>query len=172
MKKILSALIIASISIVLIMLVGGIVAKVIKANDSAERIKTLPSFTLESLDGNIFSSDDLEKGPLLIVYFHPECEYCQYEISTLISNDIQSRGIKILLVSNARPEAIRKFMEPFDINSENFNILSDTSVVFSEMFGIHTVPVNILYDVNLKLVKYFKGEVKTETILNYLVSGT
>ncbi len=172
MKKILSALIIASISIVFIILVGGIIVKVIKANDSVERIKTLPSFVLSTLEGNIFNSDDLEKGPLLIVYFHPECEYCQYEISTLIANNMQSSGIKVLLVSNAMPESIKRFMEPFDINSTNFHILSDTSVVFTEMFGIHVVPVNILYDENLKLIKYFKGEVRTDAILNYLGNGT
>ena len=172
MKKILSALIIASISIVFVMLVGGIIVKVVKANDSVERIKTLPSFALSTLEGNIFNSDDLEKGPLLIVYFHPECEYCQYEISSLIENDIQSRGIKVLLVSNAMPESIKRFMEPFDINSGDFHILSDTTVVFTEMFGSHSVPVNILYDENLRLVKIFKGEVKTDAILNYLISGT
>jgi len=172
MKKILPALIIASVSIVFLVLIGGIIVKVVKANDSAERIQTLPSFSLGTLEGDIFNSDDLKRGPLLIVYFHPECEYCKYEISSLISNDIQSRGIKVLFVSNANPESIQRFMEPFDINSKNFHILSDTSVVFTEMFGIHVVPVNILYDENLKLVKYFKGEVKTEAILNYLGSGT
>jgi len=172
MKKIIPALIIASISIVFVMLVGGIVVKVVKANESAERIKTLPSFTLETLEGNIFNSGDLKKGPLLIVYFHPECEYCQYEISSLISNDIQSSGIKVLFVSNARPDLIKRFMEQFDINSKNFHILSDTSVVFTEIFGIHVVPVNILYDENLKLIKYFKGEVKTDAIFNYLGNGT
>lgn len=172
MKKILTVLIIVSISIVFLMLVGGIIVKVVKANDSAEKIETLPSFSLGTLDGSVFNSDDLKKGPLLIVYFHPDCEYCQYEISTLIENDIQSRGIKVLFVSHASPESIHKFMEPFDINYENFHILSDTSLVFSAVFRINVVPVNILYDEDLKLVKYFKGEVKPDAILNYLVSGT
>lgn len=172
MKKTIPALIITFVSIVFVMLVGGIVVKIVKANDSAERIKTLPSFKLPTLEGKIFNSDNLEKGPLLIVYFHPECEYCQYEISSLISNNIQSRNIKILFISNARPESIKKFTELFDINSKDFHILSDTSFVFTEMFGIHVIPVNILYDENLKLIKYYKGEIKTEVILNYLDGGT
>lgn len=172
MRKMLTALIIASVSILFLILTGGIINKVVKANETAERIKTLPFFTLGTLEGNMFNSEDLKRGPLLIVYFHPECEYCQYEISSLISNDIQSRGIKVLFVSNARSDSIKRFMKPFDTNSDNLHILSDTSVVFTEMFGIHSVPVNILYDEKLRLVKIFKGEVKTETILNYLGSGT
>ena len=172
MKKIIPALIIVSISIVFLMLVGGIIVKVVKANDSAERIRTLPSFSLGTLEGDIFNSDDLKSGPLLIIYFHPECEYCEYEISSLIANDIQSRGIKVLFVSNARPESIKRFMEPFNINFKNFHILSDTSLVFTQIFGISVVPVNILYDEDLKLVKYFKGEVKPDAILNYLGCGT
>ncbi|HOW41810.1 MAG TPA: redoxin domain-containing protein [Bacteroidales bacterium] len=172
MKKILPALIIAFISIVFVMLAGGIIVKVEKAKNSAEKVKTLPSFNLVTLEGNIFNSNEVEKGPLLIVYFHPECEHCQYEISSLFENDLQSKAVKVLFVSNARPDSIRRFMKPFDINSENIHILTDTSAVFTEMFGIHVVPVIILYDENLKLVKYFKGEVRTDAILNYLSSGT
>ena len=172
MKKIISVLIIASISIVFVMLAGGIILKVGKAKDSAERIKTLPSFTLSTIEGDVFNSDDMERGPLLIVYFHPECEHCRYEISSLFESRLQSKTVKVLFVSNARPDSIRRFMKPFDINSENIHILTDTSVVFTEIFGIHVVPVIMLYDENLKLVKYFKGEVRTDAILNYLESGT
>lgn len=168
MKKVISAIIIASIGIIFIILIRGIIVKVVKANDSAERIKTLPSFSLVTLEGNVFNSEDLREGPVLIVYFHPECEYCQYEISSLIENDIQSKGIKVLLVSNARPDSIRKFMQKFEFDHNDFQILSDTSIAFTELFGINVIPVNLIYNEDLKLVKFLKGEMHPDAILNYL----
>ena len=65
----------------------------------------------------------------------------RYHLS--LQSDIQSRGIKVLFVSNANPESIQRFMEPFDINSKNFIFFQILQWFLAEMFGIHGVPVNI-----------------------------
>ena len=131
MKKIFTSVIIVFVCVILFILSKGIFLKVVKANDRDDRIKTLPSFSLATLDGGIFNSSDMKNGPLLIVYFHPDCDYCQYEISSIIRNDIQSKGVKVLLVSNALPESVHEFMEQFEAGRNEFCILSDSSLAFS-----------------------------------------
>lgn len=168
MKKILTSVIIVSVCVILFILAKGIFLKVIKANDRDDRIKTLPSFSLATLDGGMFNSTDMKKGPLLIVYFHPDCDYCQHEITSIIRNDIQSKGIKVLLVSNALPESVHEFMEQFETGQNELCILSDSSLAFSCMFGISVIPVSLIYNENLELVKVFKGEVSPDAILNSL----
>jgi len=168
MKKILTFLITVSVCAILFILAKGIFLKVLKANDRDDRIKTLPSFSLGTLNGEIFNSADLKNGPLLLVYFHPDCDYCQYEISSLIRHDIQSKGVKVLLVSNALPETIDEFMEQFETGQDEFCILSDSSFVFANLFGISVIPVSLIYNENLELIKFFKGEVSPNAILNFL----
>ncbi|NLO02997.1 MAG: redoxin domain-containing protein [Bacteroidales bacterium] len=168
MKKLFTSVIIVFVCVILFILAKGIFLKVVKANDRDDRIKTLPSFSLAILDGGMFNSWDMKNGPLLIVYFHPDCDYCQYEISSIIRNDIQSKGVKVLLVSNALPESVHEFMEQFEAGQNEFCILSDSSLAFSCMFGISVIPVSLIYNKDLELVKFFKGEVSPDVILNSL----
>jgi len=168
MKKKVSKLLLASIGIIFLLLLGGIIVKLLKSAEAADRIKNLPSFSLRTLEGNMFNSDSLTGGPLLIIYFHPECEHCRYEISSLIESEIFSKGIMILLVSHASPETIEIFMQQFSINDRNTQILCDTSLVFSDIFGTNVIPTNLIYNKDLRLVKLLKGEFKTEAIIKYL----
>jgi hypothetical protein len=74
----------------------------------------------------------------------------------------------ILLVSHASPESIKIFMQQFSINDRNTQILCDTSLVFSDIFGTNVIPTNLIYNKDLRLVKLLKGEFKTEAIIKYL----
>jgi len=171
MKKIVLKLVIASIAIIFLLLAGGIIVKALKSTERADRIKKLPSFSIPTIEGNMFNSDDLPEGPLLIIYFHPECEHCRYEISSLLEGDIFSKVVMVLLVSNASPESIKMFMRQFEFSDKDFRILTDSKLVFNEIFGIDIIPSTLIYNKNLELVKFQKGEVKMEAILKYLDSG-
>ena len=77
----------------------------------------------------------------------------------------------VLLVSNASPESIKMFMQQFEFSDKDFRILTDSKLVFNEIFGIDIIPSTLIYNKNLELVKFQKGEIKMETILKYLDSG-
>ena len=168
MKKALAKIIIAAAGIIFLFLAGGIIVKAFQSNATAKRIAKLPSFSLPTVEGNIFHSEDIEGGPLLIIYFHPECEHCQFEISSLIDSDIFSYGVRVILVSYASAEAIGIFMKQFIINDKNIQILCDEELKFYELSGMNVIPSNFIYSKDLKLVKLLKGELKTEVILKYL----
>lgn len=172
MKKTVARLTVALILLTLLMLTAGIVKKAGKANEIAKRVKTLPDFTFPDVKGRLFSSSEITKGPLLITYFHPECEHCQYEISSLFKSNFLDGNTKVVLVSIAGPEMIREFIEQFKAENDTLLwVLSDTIMDFREIFGTEIIPSNFIYNENLELVKMMKGEIRTEAILKYLRNG-
>jgi len=149
----------------------GIISKAGKIRQASENINTLPDFSFMTLDNAAFNSRDIESGPLLIVRFHPDCEHCHYEISELVKNQPDLSDGMILLISYAPADSIRKFLNLFPgFGSGNIIPLADPSFKFGEIFGADIVPSNYIYDRDLNLVKILYGEVKSETILRYMMS--
>jgi peroxiredoxin len=172
MKKGLAKVIILLMLALVVLLIAGTITKKNKADDIRDRISTLPEFTLPAIDGSIFNSGEISEGPLLITYFHPECEHCQYEISSLCKSNIPGSGTRILLISYVSSKKIRSFMQQFNVNNDNvFTVLVDTTFIFSELFRTNVIPSNFIYNKDLKLVKTLKGETTIEAITKYLQNG-
>ena len=164
-KIILPVLFIVILSILIISMVG-------KANSQKEalaRISTLPDFSMKMLSGETFHTSQIDKGPVLIVHFHPECDYCKEELSEIISSDIPEMTEYILLVSSAHAESVKAMFSGFcpELNN-NLIALVDTSYLFIRLFEGAVVPSNYIYNNELRLLKLIKGKVRTETILQLL----
>lgn len=172
MKKIiLITIIIIFISGVLI-LIGGSVKKLHKQDSLEDKIQHLPPFSFMSLNNDSFSSTEITEGPLLIINFHPECEHCYYEISELLSSNIIESGIKLILVTYAEPDTVKRFLDRCQMQNEhNYVTLIDTALIFGDIFGSYYIPSNYLYDKKLDLIEALYGEYKTETIIKYFNLG-
>ena len=169
-KRVIIVVIIAVFVLTMTFLSIGIASKTRRNNLLSDRIKALPSFTFQKLDNEFFNSSDIKEGPVLIIRFHPECEHCKYEISELMNSKILLPGLMVLLVSSAAPDSIREFIRQFNFDQYPGVItMVDTSHRFGDIFGTDIVPSNFIYDKNLDLVKVLYGEVKTETILKYML---
>lgn len=150
-------------------LVIAIVARIHNSKITKERIRTLPDFSIRTLNNTIFRSDQIKEGPVLVLFFHPECEHCQYQITTLFKSKAATSGIRVLLISNAEKDAIRNFLKEYNLlDYPGIIALVDETYSFRDYFGTELVPATFIYDKKLKLVRYFHGEVKPETILKYL----
>ena len=86
-------------------LVGGIR----QSAEYLEKLKSLPDFSFKTLDGNIFKSSSLKSGPVIIMYFHPECEHCQYEIDDLLKKLDELNTSKLIFISSAERDSIVAF---------------------------------------------------------------
>ncbi|MBW6502584.1 MAG: redoxin domain-containing protein [Bacteroidales bacterium] len=169
MKRFFMILIPVLFIVLVLLLTVGIVSKAGRVRRVSERIMRLPDFSFLTLDGAEFRSEDIERGPLLIVRFHPDCEHCHYEISELIRNQSDLSDGMILLISYAPADSIRKFLSLFSgFGSGKIIPLADPSFAFGEIFGTDVVPSNFIYDRDLNLVKVLYGEVKSETIIRYM----
>ena len=170
MRKIVLIIMILVFAAAASLLTYGTVNKIQKHKRTVEKISKLPYFSFSTLNNKSFNSSDLKEGPVLIIRFHPECEHCQYEITGLLKSKIPSTDINIILISSATPDTIRKFLGRFNLADFPSVIpLVDTSYIFGDIFGSDFVPSNYIYNKEHNLVKAISGEVKTETILKYLL---
>jgi hypothetical protein len=169
MKKIYLGLLVVILSFFTLYMARGIVRKLEKQKLIESGISRIPFFSFRTLDDRSYNSSEITKGPVLVVHFHPECEHCQYEISEILKNNIPASFSKVLLVSSAHPDSIRKLLDPFNYTSYPSVIpLFDAANNFEEIFGSGIVPAIYIYDIKLNLIKGLHGEVKTESILKYL----
>jgi thiol-disulfide isomerase/thioredoxin len=151
------------------LLIYGIVSRISRINSIENSIQEFPYFTFNTLDGNNFNSSEIKSGPVLVVYFHPECEHCQYEINALLDNLQKMENSEIILISYAERDSIRVFLgNRLTEMNNNVIILVDESLKFKDYFGSDMIPGTFIYDKNLKLVRHFKGEVKAEAIIKFL----
>ena len=55
-----------------------------KKKASAEKLKNIPAFTLKTINGETFTTENLALvRKKILVYFSPECHYCQGEAEEL-----------------------------------------------------------------------------------------
>jgi hypothetical protein len=169
MKKIVLGAIIIGFTLSIVFLISGIIEKIHLQTQIKEKTTKLPLFSCMKLNNDIFNSLEIESGPVLIVQFHPECDHCRYEISEILKSDIPDFTTKVILISNAHPDSIKRFLSQFNYDDFPSVIpLVDNSNSFGEIFGNYSIPSNYIYNKDLNLITVLKGEVKTETILKYL----
>lgn len=137
----------------------------------AESIQTLPKACFESLNGGHICVDEFDnRKPTVIIYFHPECEHCQYEASEIGKNAQQFEKANMIMIT---PDDSIKRLEEFASNYhlwevDNLAILIDRKREFKKRFGSAVSPSVFIYDADRKLLKMYKGEVKIEAIINLI----
>ncbi len=162
------------IPIVIIGLLGFMTYKVItKINhkrEVAEHIKTIPPFSYSTINGKIFTHEDLKDNtPTLFLYFNSECEHCQSEASQIQENITNFKNVQLVFVSFEEQNKIIAFAKKYKLNSyDNITFLLDKQVSFSTTFDVNSLPTMILYNKNKELIEKIKGQTKVETILKKL----
>jgi peroxiredoxin len=169
MKRILGILLLVIILCLILFLAAGILKKNVRTARVSERIRKLPDLTLTDINGKPLITSQIGSGPLLITFFHPDCEYCSYEISSLLASEYLIEHLTFLLVSYADSNEVRAFIKQQNIpDSCRIHIIHDPELKLADLFGADIIPANYIYNESLELIKVFKGSVRPETIIKYL----
>lgn len=169
MKKMLGKLFLFILLLLLILMVVAILRRRASAEDAAGRIRTLPDLVLTDLNGNHYTTSELTSGPLLITFFHPECDHCRYELASLMAEGSLNKEFEFLFISYDSKDKIRSFIQELGIpDNTNVHVLHDPDFKLCDLFGATIIPANFIYNDSLHLVKVFKGSVKPETIIKYM----
>ncbi len=133
-------------------------------------IQTTPKFSFINVSrGGLFVSDSIKnRKSCLIIYFHSECDHCQYEAKEISKNFKRFENYQLLMISYEAVDSIINFKEKYKLNHDNITFLHDKEYKFEEIFGHTPIPTSFIYNRNQELVKVFKGEVKIEALLKYL----
>lgn len=147
-----------------------IVKKVKHKNALTEQIQSIPKFSFTHvLNQNSYTNDSLCAGKAtLIIFYNSECEYCQSEAEQVSKQIDNFRDYQILMISYETRETILAFREKYKLISPVITFLQDSEYQFDDIFGNSPIPTSFIYNKNQALVKQFKGEVKTETLIKYL----
>ena len=171
MKNLIRKLLFAVLSGLMVFLICGIFIRKTKAEKASDRIKMLPDLVLSDIWGDTIRTSQIHTGPVLITFFHPECDHCKYEITALLSSALLDSQLTILLVSYADRSEIISFMGQFDIdNTSTLHLLHDPDFRMSNLFRADVMPSNYIYNDSLQLVKIFKGSTRPEAFMRYIIS--
>lgn len=140
-----------------------------RLRNEMEKIRIFPDLELTDIYGDSFQSSALSSAPLLVTFFHPECDYCCYEISSLASGLFDGRNLTILLISYADIAEINVFVQSLEKeNISAFRFIHDPDLSLANLFRADLIPSNYFYNKRLELVKIHKGSLTPEAINKYL----
>lgn len=162
------------IAVLLISIIGFLGFKISSQlqhkKEVAERIRLIPNFSFNTLDGNTFTKKNIsDKVPKLFVYFNSDCDYCHSEAQQIQENLEKLKDIQLLFVSFEPADSIKVFAEKYQLlNKENITFLEDEKMIFSNLFDAKSIPFMLLYSKENQLIKKFKGATKIENVLKAL----
>ncbi|MBA7586881.1 hypothetical protein ES708_28888 [subsurface metagenome] len=92
------------------------------------KIQTLPQFNFQDIFSSTFNSSNINNNnPCLIIYFHPECEYCHYEVEQISLNIDRFCHFQIIMISPASRESVKDFANKYHLlEFDNISVLIDT----------------------------------------------
>lgn len=105
--------------------------------------------------------------PIVIIYFHPECELCQYEAQEIIQNAEAFKDYQLIFITpdDSIPR-IGQFCQEYHLwELENLEVLLDRNNKFKETFGKAILPSIYIYNKQGILAKTYLGETKPGAII-------
>ncbi len=173
MRKIIKIVVILIVTGLLGYMVFQISDKLKTRKELSEQIQSLPDFKFQLMDGDSFTNSDLKKNqPVVIVYFNPKCEECQYEVQQIRDNVDAFQGVELLLVTPAKKEVLLEFYKDYDLDKHpQITVLMDKNDNFHSVFGPASYPTVFIYNSSRQLVKQYRGETKVEAVLKAVRQG-
>ncbi len=133
-----------------------------------EQTQVLPAFTFTNLDHTLFHADQIADydGRLIIVYFDPDCAYCQDIPKKILLEKEKLKDSKIIMVTQSdRDKVIQYAAAQQLLHIAGLHLLLDTKHAFPGIFGTRAVPSFFVYKHN-KLVNKFTGSTRFENLLS------
>ena len=106
----------------------------------------------------------------MIIWFHPECEHCRYQLHVINSNINLFRDVRFLFITDEKNFFVKKYKNewPALVKSSNtfFGIIEKSR--FTDEYGPVITPSLLFFNKNGLLKEKILGEVKIEKILQLL----
>jgi peroxiredoxin len=143
--------------------------KLEQKKDIQNNLKEMPdAFFFDFNDSTIYLRP-LNKDGIVIVYFNPDCEHCQYEISEIVSSLNMFKKYLIIFISNENKRNTYEFGRKYMlIGKNNIKLLLDNSNLFYNFFGTTRVPTIFVYNKKFYLKSRFDGEIKLQKVIDVL----
>jgi protein-disulfide isomerase len=160
----------------LLCLLAGLVWKLNQKSELQEQvnqqIQSLPTLTLQSLDGDMIPVQEFgTEYPLLLIYFNSTCDICKITLNALNTRIAEFEQVAILLASNQLRDELESVLGDYPfLNQENVQLVIDEEMHLSTYLGVRSVPSIFLYDSTGNLITNYQGPVKLDILLDKLLN--
>ncbi|ASW73120.1 hypothetical protein IQ37_13770 [Chryseobacterium piperi] len=138
-----------------------------KKKEKIDALKNVPTFHLQTIDGNSFTQYNLANDQVkIIVYFSPSCHFCQAEAEELSKNNHDYQNIQWIWIASEPLEDIKQFAQKYNMDKEpNIHWCHDEMARLYQKLGMNSVPYFLVYDKNNRLIKRNSGAIKLDKLL-------
>lgn len=129
-------------------------------SQNASSPAVLPLIDITLTGGERFTNRDLKQGPLVLIYFSPDCGHCKQFITDFLQRDKLARSRQVLLTTFVEVNTLKSFEEAMGLKKYP-NIKTGTegeSYRIAKSLSIRKFPYVALYDSSRRLIKSFEGE--------------
>ncbi|WP_159102642.1 TlpA family protein disulfide reductase [Flectobacillus major] len=140
--------------------------KIKAKNEFVEQIKRQPSPSTFQWIGE---KPSINEFSTIVLFFHPECQHCQYEAKTITEKQKEFVGVNLWWISFADSSSIKTFGKKYALETHPHSYLAYLEAEkVTQVFGSISIPHIFIYDHEYTLQKEFKGETKVEALLKYV----
>lgn len=134
-------------------------------------ISCMPDINALSIDGyDIHVNEYLDpQKRTAVVFFHPECEFCQQEIDGIINKYSECHNVQWVFLTLASSDEINVFLIDYPILTiPNSYVIREDWPNICRKLNFTAPPEMLIYDKNGKLIKNHKGATSIRTIVEEL----
>lgn len=139
-----------------------------KKKQRIKQLENIPIFVLKTIDGKTFTNQDLKiKSHKVIVYFSPDCHFCQAEAEELSQLQRNYDKTEWIWIASEPLKKIKHFAEKYNLSHhKNIHWCYDDKAKFYRNFQMKSVPYFLVYDQSNHLIKRNSGVVKFTKLLD------
>ncbi|MCF2443759.1 thioredoxin fold domain-containing protein [Dyadobacter sp. CY345] len=122
--------------------------------------KKIAPFQMTLTNGKPYNFAQLMPGPVVLMYFSPDCEHCQDFTKALLKNYTVISNKQLVMITFQSMEMIKKFEKDYNLAAyPNIKIGTEgTSYLVQKYYQIRSFPYIAMYDKSGKHVRTFEGE--------------
>ena len=129
-------------------------------SQTAIGLKKIAPFQIKLTNGQQYTSAQLAKGPVVIIYFSPDCDHCQEFTKDLVKNYPVVANKQVVMITFQAMDMLKPFVTKYNLNQYlNFKVGTEgTSYLVQKYYQIRSFPYIAIYDKAGNLVKTYEGE--------------
>jgi cytochrome oxidase Cu insertion factor (SCO1/SenC/PrrC family) len=129
-------------------------------------------FQMKLHTGQPFSAAQLAKGPVVLVFFSPDCGHCQDFTKDLMKNFSVVGNKQLVMITPQSMEMLKPFVATNKLASyPNIKVgIEGPNSIVQRFYQVRTFPYIAIYDKNGNLVRTFEGEQPHQEIFKVIKS--
>ncbi|NIJ53890.1 TlpA family protein disulfide reductase [Dyadobacter arcticus] len=127
-------------------------------------------FSIRLTNGQLYNYSQLVPGPVVLIYFSPDCDHCQDFTKDLVKNYNVVANKQVVMVTFQAMDMLKPFVTQYGLASRsNFKVGTEgNSAIVQKYYQIRSFPYIAIYDKKGNLVKTYEGTQPHEKIFETL----